>query len=197
MPNEFAVYLLDSTSYQLLATLPPQAGPREDATVTELHFLADGLSLVNNPFLMQRLQRCLCSVPISRYADQSTLAMQVAKWDGGAAVYSLAVGGLTWCLRLPITLLAVDTRCSRLALGTQSAFVVMMDDRGSLEGGLGLLGGCCLADAGFYQGKHNADTVGCMGYGAMPVVVFARALHKLSSLPVRIMIAGTGIDGVE
>lgn len=50
MPDALAVYLLDSTSYRLLATLPSQAGPLQDrrAVVSNLGFLADGLSLVND-----------------------------------------------------------------------------------------------------------------------------------------------------
>lgn len=65
MPHELAVYLLDSTSYRLLATLPSQAGLLQDrhTVVSHLGFLADGLSLVNDFPLLQKLQllqRHLC-----------------------------------------------------------------------------------------------------------------------------------------
>lgn len=89
--------------------------------------------------------------------------MQASQWDGGAAVYSLAGGRLSWCLRLPVTVLAVDARSSQLALGTHPASVVMMDGSGALVRGLGLLRGLRLQAARFYQAQQKADLVRCKG----------------------------------
>jgi hypothetical protein len=122
------VYLLDFTSHRLLATLPPQAGLVKDARAAVTHL----------DFL----------------ADGLSL---VSQWDGGAAVYSLAAGGLTWSLGLPVTVLAVHARSLQLALGTLPSSVVMMDGKGAPEGGIGLLGGLRLSAARFWQAPQNHD----------------------------------------
>lgn len=83
----------------------------------------------------------------------------MSQWDGGAAVYSLAAGRLAWCSRLPITVMAVDSRSSQLALGIWPSLMVMVDASGAPGGGLGLLHGVHLSAARFYQAQHSSDLV--------------------------------------
>lgn len=88
--------------------------------------------------------------------------MQLAsQWAGGVAVYDLARGALAWVAQLPTTLLAVDPRSARLAVGTPQGSLVTLDAAGQPAGAQGLLHGHAAQAARFYAvpgGEGGAAT---------------------------------------
>ena len=65
------------------------------------------------------------------------------------AAYSLLSGRLSWACQLPTTLLAVDARSARCAVGTPSGGLVFLDASGPVGEGAGLLHGARMQAAEF------------------------------------------------
>lgn len=77
----------------------------------------------------------------------------------------------SWACQAPTTLLAVDVRCPRLALGTHANSLLELDPCGAATGGLGLLHGLQAQAALFYAAGqvHLAANLTVFGDGARAV----------------------------
>lgn len=63
---------------------------------------------------------------------------------------------LAWACQLPASLLAADPHSARLAVGTPSGSLVLLDAGGQVSGGQGLLHGLSVQAARFYSAAQAA-----------------------------------------
>lgn len=90
------------------------------------------------------------------------------QWDGGVGVHDLVRGRLSWASQLPMSLLAASARSCRLAVGTPSGSLVLLDADGRASSAQGVLHGLGVQAAEFYSVPHLAPgEVGCLPWLAV------------------------------
>lgn len=115
---------------------------------------------------MLRGEHLTCSVTAAIHASRTCLSLspafafvrptQAVQWDGGVGVHDLVRSRLSWVSQLPTSLLAASARSCRLAVGTPTGSVVLLDAEGRASSGQGVLHGLGVQAAEFYSVPHLA-----------------------------------------